>query len=215
MNGFLNHPLIEEIQPSYYCLADPCYFDRSASSREFLDRLVKTVTKSHLIVPCSGASQLIEERAVSADRVSSITFAGILCSSGLPRLDLTRPIPNISACAELAMLFALYAGCSPIYLMGLDHDWLAHRGSFTHFYPQKTLANHAVARGEMGEYPYGVMIESMLKLWRGYQAIREYARTTGQRIVNATQGGFLDVFDREKFEDVLKPSAKPSIAKAA
>jgi hypothetical protein len=215
MNGFLHHPVMERYQPTYYCLADPCYFDRSASSDEFLDRLVGQVTQSHFVVPYAGASQMIEERRVPPERISFVTFAGILASSGLPSLDFTRPIPSITTCAEMAMLLALHAGCSPIHLLGFDHDWLAHRGLYTHFYPQKTLENHAVAHGDLGKYPYGVVIESTLKVWRGYEVIRAFADARGQRIVNCTAGGFLDVFERESYEDVIGSTSTSTSALAA
>jgi hypothetical protein len=213
VNGFLNHPSIERFHPSYYCLADPCYFDGRASSEEFLDRLTQRVTGSHLLVPYSGASQILGERNVPAHRVSFIAFAGILASNGIRRLDFTRPIPGVTTCAELAMMLALYLGCSPIYLLGMDHDWLAHRGLYTHFYPQKTLENHPVAHGDMGKYPYGVMIEATLKVWRGYEAIHSYSQKAGQRIINCTEGGFLDVFERDSFQTVM--SNTEAIARAA
>jgi len=215
MNGFLHHPVMEAFQPTYYCLGDPCYFDRSESSSRFLDRLVEAAAGSHFILPYIGASQMIEERKVPAERITFVTFGGILSSSGLPRLDLTRPIPSITTCAELAMLVALYAGCSPIYLIGLDHDWLAHRGLYTHFYPQKTLENHAVAHGDLGKYPYGVVIESTLKVWRGYEAIKGYAGAHGQQIINATRGGFLDVFERANLEEIIVQGSHSSTARAA
>lgn len=215
MNGFLHHPVMEQFQPTYYCLADPCYFDGSAPSSDFLDLLASRVTRSHFIVPYVGARQMIDELGVSAERISFVTFAGILASSGLPNLDFTRPIPSITTCAEMAMLLALYAGCSPIYLLGFDHDWLAHRGLYTHFYPQRTLENHAVAHGDLGKYPYGVVIESTLKVWRGYQVIRAFADGSGQPIVNCTAGGFLDVFERQPYEEVVSAGSQTSLALAA
>lgn len=215
MNGFLQHPAMAQLQPTYYCLADPCFFDGSESSCEFLEQLVRTAPGSHFVVPYVGARQMIDALGASPEQISFVTFAGILASSGMPGLDFTRPIPSITTCAELAMLLALYAGCSPIYLVGFDHDWLAHRGLYTHFYPQPTLKNHAVAHGDLGRFPYGVVIESTLKVWRGYQVIRAFADGRGQQIINCTAGGFLDVFDRQPYEQVVAAGATAPRAMAA
>ena len=212
MNGFVNHPLIASFQPSYYCIADPAYFDGSAPSTKFLDRIVAQVKTSQLVIPCTAAEELIGRRRVPADRATLVAFCGNLTNSRLKRIDLTRPIPNVNNCAELALLVALYVGCSPIYLLGMDHDWLAHRGRDTHFYPGQTLPNHTYAHGEFWRKPYGLIMENALKLWRGYENLQRYAAQRGIQIINCTEGGFLDVFQRARLADVLAGAPRRAVA---
>ena len=59
----------------------------------------------------------------------------------------TRPIPFPFGTAQLAIMAVMFMGCTPIYLLGLDHDWLAHRGQETHFYSGTSLENHRTAGG--------------------------------------------------------------------
>ncbi|HXE53618.1 MAG TPA: hypothetical protein VN541_11405 [Tepidisphaeraceae bacterium] len=202
MNGFLHHPRIEQCQPTYYCLTDPIYFDGSAASSDFLDRLLRVVPSSHLIVPYSAA-QTLALRGIEPDRVTFVTYSGDLASTRLPWIDLTRTIPAVQNCAQLAILVALYAGCSPIYLLGMDHDWLAHRGTDGHFYSGKTLENHPAVHGELARYSYRAILEDVLKVWQGYEILDTYSRARGQQIINCTNGGFLDVFERGALKDVL------------
>jgi hypothetical protein len=203
MNGFVNHPSIGRSNPTYYCLADPVYFDGSAPSSEFLNRLFAIVPQSHLIVPCVAAPLVGQ----IANPISFVTFSGNLASTSLRRLDLTRPLPNITNCAQLAIMLALYAGCSPIQLIGMDHDWLAHRSHDTHFYTQKTLPDHDAAHGDFSRYPYQLLIEDVLKVWQGYQTLKRYAQRHGQVIVNCSDGGFLDVFERGGMEAATRLAA--------
>lgn len=215
MNGFVNHPAIHRIRPTYYCLVDPSYFDGSAPSELFLDRLFAEISDSHFILPYAAAQKLLARHGFPADRATFVTFAGTLATSGTPRLDLTRPLPQIQNCAQLAIMVATYVGCSPIYLLGMDHDWAAHRGTETHFYPQKTLGNHPVAHGEWDRYPYLAILEDALKVWRGYQALKRRAEAMGLQIINASRGGFLDVFERADFESLISGATEVQPACAA
>lgn len=210
MNGFLNHPAIRRVKPAYYCLVDPSYFDGSASSDRFLGRLFETVTDSHFILPYASAETILCRWKVPPGRATFVTFAGNLATTSLRRIDPTRPLPGVLNCAQLAIMIALYAGCSPVYLMGMDHDWAAHRGTETHFYPQKTIENHPVAHGEWDRYPYLTILDDCLKVWRGYVTLRRRAESLGLSIVNCSDGGFLDVFDRADYHDVVNTRSAPS-----
>jgi len=117
--------------------------------------------------------------------------------------DLTCPVPFPFSTAQLAMMAAMFMGCSPIYLMGLDHDWLAHRGQDTHFFSGRSIENHETATGALN-YAYDVEIAAIGKLWRGYQKLNSLAETHGIQIFNATEGGFLDVFERVKFDSLIE-----------
>ena len=89
--------------------------------------------------------------------------------------------------------------------MGLDHDWLAHRGQDTHFFSGRSIENHQTATGQL-DYSYESEIEAMGKLWKGYRKLSSLAAAQGIQIFNATAGGFLDVFERVKYESVISVS---------
>ena len=214
MNGFLNHPAIDRIRPTYCCLVDPVFFDGSASSERFLARFFENLRSSHFVVPCQAAARMARRR-VPPDRRTFVSFAGNLATARLRSIDLTRPLPTITNSAQLAILIALYAGCSPIYLIGMDHDWLAHRGQDPHFYPHTTLENHPTAHGDCGKYSYRAILEDVLKVWRGYETLRAYAEKHGQQIINCTDGGFLDVFERATYEDIAREDITRQSIRAA
>jgi hypothetical protein len=119
--------------------------------------------------------------------------------------DLADVVPAVINVPLLAIMVAMYAGCSPIYLMGLDHDWMATGGRLGHFFagptienhPSETKANHAPPR-------YRWLLETQLDLWRSYEALDAVARRTGTRILNATDGGFLDVFPRASYAELFR-----------
>jgi len=94
-------------------------------------------------------------------------------------------------------------GCSPIYLLGLDNDWLAKRGMDRHFYEGKTIDGHPVAHGNLDAYSYKSDLIAVLTLWNGYEQLKQVAGQSNIQIINATNGGFLDVFSRVKYETLL------------
>jgi hypothetical protein len=102
------------------------------------------------------------------------------------------------------MMAAMFMGCSPIYLMGLDHDWLAHRGQDTHFFSGRSIEDHETATGELNT-PYDADMQALWKLWQGYRRLRSLAEAEDITIFNATAGGFLDVFPRVKYDSLIGP----------
>jgi len=214
VNGFWKHPIVERWNPTYYCLADPAFFDGSEPNRRFFAELRARCPSSMVFVPLDAHRVIVEQDLLPASHVRYVAFSGQL-RDGLRRPpDLTRAVPAVINVPLLAMLVAMYAGCSPIYLMGLDHDWLAHRGQFGHFFAGATIENHhTAALLDLSSRKYKWLMEGQLQLWNSYEALGPMAERMGTRILNATDGGFLDVFDRVRYEDVVAATAAPPSAR--
>ncbi len=210
VNAFWKHPVLDRWQPTYYLLSDPLYFDGSELAREFYANLRARVNSSTFFVPHYGQDLIERESLLPVDSTHFVAFSGEL-EDGLRGVDLTRPLPGIGLVTQLAIMLAVYMRCSPIYLLGCDHDWLAHRGTFRDFYPGVDLPNHPGINCDLGAREYDLVMELSLKGWRGYRRLGALAESAGVKILNATEGGFLDVFERVGYETLFdsKESALP------
>lgn len=214
MNAFVRHPLVRHVRPTYYLFADHVFFDGTPQCDAFLAGVRDAVTDSTFLAPLACARTIAGRGLLPQDCTRYVAYAGMLRSANVRDIDLTRTVPAVINCAQLAIMTAIYTGCSQIYLLGLDHDWLASRVHEGHFYAGKTLPNHAVAHGDPQRWPYRDQLRSAGEAWDGYIALREYAERRGTQIVNCTAGGFLDVFPRQAYEPLVDLPAPPVAAAA-
>jgi hypothetical protein len=202
-NGFWNHPIVERWNPTYYCLVDPVFFDGTPAMARFFEELRTRCPRSTLIVPLAG-KDLVGDGHAAGSSVRFVAPNGYLVEQlcGMP--DLTRVIPNMFSVSALQLMVAMYLGCSPIYLMGFDHDWLATRGDLGHFFQGPTVKDHATAAPGAGfARNYRTLMEGQLSLWKRYEQLGAIAERAGLRILNATDGGYLDVFPRAAYGEVI------------
>lgn len=203
MSGFWHHEVISKWQPTYYCLSDPAYFDGSAPMKEFFDNLRRRITTATFFAPLNKRDVIAAQELLPLDQTYWIQFCGELHDRYAERrpIDLTSDIPGTMSVSQLCIMAAIYMGCTPIYLLGLDHDWLAHRGEAGHFYQgHGGLEKHGEFKPQLSDWSYKFLMECQLKLWTGYETLARIAAGRGIEIVNATNGGFLDVFPRADYE---------------
>ncbi len=203
VNGFFKHDIVEQWQPTYYFLVDPDYFNGSepflqagstVTVQEYFDELKNRVYSTTFFVPLGGYSFILNNNLIPLKNTFFVPFQGVL-SRYLPDIpDITKSVPGVENVVQMAIMVAMYMGCSPIFLMGLDHDWLANTGINTHFSGESPLAYHC----------YHCLLNCQLRLWLGYEQLLRVANMRRIRILNATDGGFLDVFERVKYEDVIQ-----------
>lgn len=202
MNAFWKHPIISsKWQPTYYCFADPLYFDGSVAWLDFFTKLKKKIKKSIFFVPAFAKEIIIKQNILPIRKTNYVSFDSSITDK--KELELAGYIPSVESTSQLALTAAIYMGCNPIYLLGLDHDWLAHRGCDKHFYSEEVIKNHPKVESELSKYSYKSILESCLRLWNRYEYLKDIASARGIKIFNATDEGFLDVFERKKYEEIF------------
>lgn len=202
-SAFYKNPIIKKWQPNYYCFADPKFFDGSEEINRFFHDLRSRIHSSKFLVPVYAHKIIAEQNLLPLKQTYYSAFRGSLGGNLKYNINLDKPIPGVINVVQLGIMWAIYMGCSPIYLLGLDHDWLAHRGMDKHFYAEKTIENSLEAHGDLGKMHYQKILEAVLSLWNGYNNLSIYASQKGIKIINLTNGGFLDVFERMNYESIF------------
>jgi 6-hydroxymethylpterin diphosphokinase MptE-like protein len=208
-NYFYRHPLVQETwQPGYYFLSDPNCFDGITVGLEEFSRITEAIPSAPFFVPHYARDFLVATSALPEDRTYYMATCGGTEEKWQGRPDLTKTIPGAQSVVQLAIMVAMYMGCSPIYLLGLDHDWLSHGGQHLDFYNEAKAENQP--QGNLPGWTYRSMMEAMLTMWNVYEMLARIARHEGIQIINSTRGGFLDVFERQSYESIINrdPSAR-------
>lgn len=211
LNAFFKHPIVSEWQPDYYCLADPALFDNSDGTNEFFVQLEERCPHSTMFVPLAAREGIRRYGLLKGMDLNYVAFGGYL-QQGLRKVpDLTRVVPGVVGVTQMAIMTAMFMGCSPIYLLGFDHDALFMRASLMegevdrmpHFYKGEAVRGRANVWSTVSTER---LLGDELALYHGYRAIQKVAVQHGIQIFNATRGGFLDVFERADYEEVIATS---------
>lgn len=198
-NYFHLHPIISESwQPKYYCLSDPAYFDGREPVESIRD-IVAKVPSAPFFVPTYARDFLTTTKALPEERTYYAGMCGGLEDDFDDVPDFTTVIPAVQTVVQLSIMAAMFMGCTRIYLMGLDHDWLTQCGVTNNFYSKDAVKYQPPA----SDWNYKSLMMAMTTIWRVYEMHQRIAAKHGIKIVNVTHGGFLDVFERAGYEDLI------------
>lgn len=211
VNFALNSPLIRDLRPKIYVLADPHFFAGKGADpkvSELWDNLAHVSWPMRLYVPApetSRARKLLGENksvkikafnAVGVEGFAAFERAAYALGLGMPR-PRNVLIPSI--------MIAIREGARKVVLLGADHSWMRTLAVSDdnevvsiqeHFYKDDARELRRV-RSEYGNYRLHQIVESFAVAFRAYHRIAAYARKARVRIVNATPGSFIDAFPRE------------------
>lgn len=200
-NYFHHHPIISESwQPKYYCLSDPAYFDGREPIESIRD-IVRTIPAAPFFVPHYASQFLETSGALPQDRTYYVGLTSGMEDEWDALPDFTNVTPGVQTVVQLGIMAAMFMGCSTIYLMGLDHNWLSHGGVPINFYSKEEVKNQP--QGNVGGWDYKSLMLAMTTIWQVYEMHQRIANRHGIKIINVTHGGFLDVFERARYEDIV------------
>jgi hypothetical protein len=204
VNAFWKNNTIEGWQPTYYCLADQNFFNDSRIAKEFYQNIKLGTHSTIFLIPLFAKKIIEDHNLLPLDKTFFVSYRGRLNSNLQREIELTKTIPSVVNVVQLGIMWALYMGCSSIYLLGLDHDWLSsYDGKVNHFYKGETIKYYSNKQKNLGQIGYKKNIERALALWQGYETLLKISSQKGVNIINATDGGFLDVFKRLKYESIF------------
>jgi len=205
MNAFNKHPIIEKWQPTFFCMADP---PQTETPEQLALDLENIAAQAHFFL-IEHKERFDKYKYLHPETVYYLKTIWPPLYDWPARekcpLDLTRTMPAFRNTSLMAIAIALYVGCSPIYLIGLDHDWLAERNVCTHFY---TTSPQDVRHADLSDWSYRRLVEMVLMVWRTHESIRDLANRMGVTIYNATGGGYLDVYPNIEFNGLFPSRSK-------
>lgn len=203
VSNFFVHPDYRAIRPRYHCIAP---FHAPITEEGWQDWLKEASTAtgdSALMFGLPDLARNTRQGYFENREKFFFNFGASLEQIEAHGVDLTRMVPWPQSVTIMALCGALYMGFKEIYLLGCDHDWILHLNSSRHFYDED---RHALNRGGYNEWSAPALDTYFLDymhLWKQYRVLGRIAQRSGCRIINATDGGLLDVFPRAPFEKVL------------
>jgi hypothetical protein len=202
MNAYNQNPAMRLWQPVVHCAAEPASSYASPDRLRFLEGIVSGYTSTIHVFPIEMKVVFDRTGILPPERLVFVKQDGRKAAE-FDRIDLTGPVPSAHDTSILAVSVAIAMGCDPIVLLGLDYDWLSHRSINKHFYDDAQIWWPAE---DMAETPYLEVMRQSMPSWEAHAALRRIAANSGQTIVNATEGSFLDVYPTATLGEILARS---------
>jgi hypothetical protein len=208
MNHFNRDPASKEFDPTIHCAAEPAGFYSGAEGIAYLRDLVSGYKSTVHVFPIEMLGVFDQNAIVPRERLILVRQDGRLAED-FDRIDLTGVIPGTHDTSILAVSVAIAMGCNPIVLLGLDYGWLV-RGPMAHSYGDAAEPEPPASEEvPYAELPYLTKIELTAPRWRSHAALQRIAARSGQVILNATPGSYLDVYPRTSLSEVLGADEGP------
>ena len=180
-------------RPAYYMVLDNDAMVYTAQNLEKIDaplRILNVMGKLRGIKPdkrtvcfCSYGWYFPREFRFQKKRISK---------------DISRWFSLNNSVACDAIEAAIYMGFQEIVLLGIDHNYARYIDRFGNGHCDQQVQDYGItSKHEYVNFIHKDALES------SYQCYKDYCDANGIRIVNATRGGKLNVFQRQPLEELL------------
>jgi hypothetical protein len=201
VSNFFVHPEFNTIKPIFHCIA-PYHLPITEDAWQgwMLDLRNHMSPETAVVFGLSDFKR--NEECFKNIKHFYLSFSASESYISKKGIQLEKALLPPQSVSIQALQLALGLGFSRIFLLGCDHDYFLNYGESAHFYEEK---KDAKVRGGYSEWDkslvedIGLLFESMANLWRQYRLLRDVAHKQSVEILNLTEGGCLDVFQRASF----------------
>lgn len=207
-NHFHAHEDIDIIDPLYHVVVPkfhPKSFDKDWI--DWLQSMEAKLPKKTQFFFGKNTHDMVEDNTGLGDRSHYVESGYHSMVMNKAKIDLTKRIMNVPTVITQCITIALYMGFEKIYLMGFDLDQLFQlskgRDNVRFYGHSQITANEAEKKLEDAMSTNGVEFFNFWGIWKQLNLLKEYAEANGQQIINATNGGILNVYERQQFEQII------------
>jgi len=121
-------------------------------------------------------------------------------------VNISRSVLAVPTVLTQCLAVAIFMGFQEIYLVGFDLDQafrMINRESLRFYGQSPITSNKADINLEQGVWLSGEDWINHWSIWRQCNLLKIAAEHQGTRIINATRGGLLDMFERRTYEDIV------------
>jgi hypothetical protein len=203
-NSFFQHPNVDRIRPAYCCVGDPDFIRDEPNAIAWLRELESKLPGATLFFR-PWAPEIFKRHSLFRNHtIHYLDSVAKVPHVSQVHLDLTRPLNvGFTTGSQFSIPLALFLGFQEVYLIGFDANWLADipKGQL-HFYktnPYFPHFDHTATEGHSMEE----QLRTMHLEFRSHRFLRDVAARRGQRLRNATNGGWLDMYERTEYESLF------------
>jgi hypothetical protein len=215
VNGFANSDLYSKIQPKYYILVDPLYWDDTIlnsdmeKEREVLNMiLIKTKWDLILFIPRKGKN-FFKKYFQQNLNIKIFGFNDLVLETHWFKFNhwfyernlATIQFQNVLAASIFLGINMKYPN---IYLYGTDHSWIKNITlnkqnevciKHDHFYEiEENLLPWMSNNGTI--YKMHEILFDLHNIFKGYHKLKSYAEFGNVNIINLTKESFIDAFPK-------------------
>lgn len=221
VNHFAISDYYEKMKPSYYiAIAHDLYYDDveprfiEASNRLFSLMSERTTWQMTLFMPFEAKKYNRWQELLRQNKNISITYINLTPAEGFNCItdyffskNLAMPRPHNVMIPSL--MTGIGMGFENIYLVGADHSWLKDISvnennealiNNRRFYDNESKAKLFDKKGK-GARNLSEILFTLMTAFNSYHIINRYAQKRGVKILNCTEGSYIDAFERKKLED--------------
>jgi hypothetical protein len=220
VNHFAITEYYEQLKPEYYiAIAHDLYYDDvepqfiEASNRLFETIAEKTTWEITLFMPIESQKykrwqkNLIENEKIKIRYINLTPAEGFECITHyFFKKNLAMPRPHNVMIP--ALITGINMGFSTIFLVGADHSWLKDISvndnnealiNNRHFYDTNSKPKSFDKKGK-GARNLPEILFTLMTAFNSYHIINKYAKKRGVKVLNCTQGSYIDAFERKQLK---------------